>query len=100
MAIKPLGDRLAVKAHEQPEMSAGGIFVGQMIDDGLVKEIVRGTVVAVGPGLADARGVVDSMWELKAGDVVEYSPVCCHTQIIDGEKITLIRSDAVVGVVE
>ena|ERR1700731_971706 len=100
MAIKPLGDRLAVKAHEQPEMSAGGIFVGQQIDDGLVKEIVRGTIIAVGPGLANDRGIVDSMWDLKIGDVVEYSPVCCHTEVVDGEKITLIRRDAIVGLVE
>jgi co-chaperonin GroES (HSP10) len=100
MNIQPLNDRIAVKQFKPSEISAGGIFVGEYVDDGFVKEIVTGQVVAVGPGMKNASGGRDSMWGISPGQIVRYSPVGSVTQELDGEEITFIRRDAVIGVDE
>ena len=98
MNIKLLGDRIAVKVKKPSDISSGGIYIGEQIDDGLVKECVTGEVVVVGPGMKNSKGGTDSMWGIKIGDTVQFSPVCSHTDMIDGMEVTFIRRDAVVGV--
>lgn len=100
MNIRPLNDRIAVREIKPPTTSAGGIFIGEHFDDGLVKEIVVGEVLAVGPGMKNAKGGRDSMWGLAPGQIVKYSPVCGHKEIVDGEEVTIIRRDSVIGVQE
>lgn len=95
MNIKPLHDRIIVRERKST-MSDGGIYTGILVDDGLVKEMVEGEVLAVGPGLKLRAGKRDTMWDLKPGDIVKFSPVCCVSQ---GDGVVIIRRDAIAGVV-
>lgn len=94
MHIRPIGDRIAVREIKPATCSDSGIYLGPAPEDTeLVKHTVRGQVLAVGPG-KDAGG----MWGIQAGQEVEYSPVGSTTLDVDGQAVTMIRRDAVVGV--
>ena len=98
MSIRMLNDRIALRHIKPGDMSSGGIYIGEQIDAGLVKEIVVGEILAVGPGARLASGARDTMWDLQPGQVVRFSPVLAHRETIDGEEITIIRRDSVIGV--
>jgi len=97
MQIRPLRDQIVVKMHKPADVTPSGIYIGIQIDDGLVKEIVDATVVAVGPGLRLPNGRLDTMWDLAPGDKVRLSPVGSMEHKVEGEIFTLIRRDAIVG---
>lgn len=93
--LRMLGDRIAVR--EDSNLHQGLIFAHE-VDDGFVKHIVHGNVVAVGPGRVGRHGKLMDMWGIKAGDRIAYSPVTSQKQTVDGEELTFIRLDSVVGV--
>jgi co-chaperonin GroES (HSP10) len=93
-----LNDRIAVREIKPPMLSEGGIFLGELVDGGFVKEVVIGEVVAVGPGMKKSDGTRDTMWGLAPGQTIRYSPVLGHKETIDGVEITIIRRDSVIGV--
>ena len=94
MTVQPILDRLVVRPSVKT-MSAGGIALLPHKDDGLVKEICHGEVVAVGPGKFDKRGRRETMWGLKPGDRIAYSPV---GKAEAGGGLIVIRRDAVIGI--
>lgn len=98
MQYTVLADRIAVREDVPPEV-VGSIFSGAQKDDALVKTMVHGEILALGPGknLPTGRG---SMWGLKVGDRIAYSPVKSEKRVIDGERITFIRLSSVAGVLE
>lgn len=96
MNFVPMNDRVIVR-ERRSVTSPGGIYTGEQVDDGFVKELVEGEVIAVGPGLKTRSGKRDSMWGLEPGMVVRFSPVCSY-KTSDGEY-TVIRRDAIAGVV-
>ena len=67
VAIKPLEDRIVVKANEAEQVTASGL----VIPDTAKEKPQEGTVVAVGPGRFD-DGVRTPM-DVTVGDVVLYS---------------------------
>lgn len=93
-----MNDRIAVREIKPPTMSEGGIFLGEQVDGGLVKDVVRGEVVAVGPGARRPSGERDTMWGIEPGQTVQYSPACAHREVVDGEELTIIKRDSVIGV--
>lgn len=93
-----LNDRIAVREIKPPTMSEGGIFLGELVDTALVKDVVIGEVVAVGPGARLPNGQRDSMWGLQPGQTIRYSPVLGHKETVDGVELTIIRRDSVIGV--
>jgi co-chaperonin GroES (HSP10) len=97
MEVKPQRDYLVVRKRVLT-VSPGGIYVGELVDDGLVKELVEGEIVAVGPGVKLTNERRDSMWDLKPGLVVKFSPVCSYP-LTNDPGLLLIRRDAVAGVV-
>lgn len=97
--IMPLRNRVVVKRILKADMSPGGIYIGRPEDTGLVKELVEGEVVAVGPGDFDKKGNRTPMWGLKPGDKITFSPVLAADHEVDGETFTIIRRDAVVGMI-
>ncbi len=88
MKIRPLHDCLVVRRLEPPAVTPAGIRLLPHVDDGFVKELVRGEVLDVGPG---KRG--ESMWGLKPGDKVAFSPVLAH----DTGDATIIKRNSVAG---
>lgn len=90
--ITPILDRIVVKPIVN-QISAGGIFIGTPVDKQLVKDAVKGEIISVGPGKWTKKGTRESMWGLKAGDLITHSAV---GNVKFGEYI-LIRRDAVIG---
>lgn len=94
MTIKPLGDRVVIKAVESEETTKSGIVLpGSAQEKPQVAE-----VVAVGPG-----GHVDGKevkMELKVGDRVIASKYAGTEVKLNGEAVTILRQSDVLAVVE
>ena len=94
MAIKPLFDKVVIKAIEQDEKTASGIVL-----PGAAKEKPQlATVVAVGPGgLVDGKEV---NMQVKVGDKVLYSKYAGAEFKIDGEEVVIVRQADILAVVD
>ena len=88
MNIKPLADRVLVKAAPAEEKTIGGII----IPDTAKEKPLQGTVLAVGNGTKDEEMV------LKEGDVVLYGKYAGTEIDIDGEKLLIMRQSDVLAV--
>lgn len=88
MTIKPLADRVLIKAAAAEEKTAGGII----IPDTAKEKPLQGEVLAVGNGTKDEEMV------LKAGDVVLYGKYAGTEVELDGEKFLIMRQSDVLAV--
>lgn len=94
MKLKPLGDRLIVRAIEEDEKTASGI----VLPDTAKEKPQKGTVVAVGDGKIDDDGKRIPL-EVKKGDEVLYSKYG-GTEIKDpdnGEELLVLRESDVLA---
>ena len=94
MAIKPLFDKVVIKAIEQDEKTASGIVL-----PGTAKEKPQlAKVVAVGPGgLVDGKEV---KMQVKVGDTVLYSKYAGSEFKIDGEEVVIVRQADILAIVD
>ena len=92
--IRPLGDRILVKAVEEKEVVKGGII----IPDSAKEKPQEAQVVAVGAGKLDESGKRIPI-ELKKGDKVLISKYGGTEVKLDDEKYTLVREDDILGVI-
>jgi chaperonin GroES len=91
--LKPLGDRIVVKALEAETTSAGGI----VLPDSAKEKPQRGEVLAVGPGkLLDSGKRVAT--DVKVGDKVVYGKYGGTEIKVGGEEYVILRADDVLGV--
>ncbi len=88
MNIKPLADRVLIKAAPAEEKTAGGII----IPDTAKEKPLQGEVLAVGSGTKDEEMV------LKAGDTVLYGKYAGTEVELDGEKYLIMRQSDVLAV--
>lgn len=88
MTIKPLADRVLIKAAPAEEKTAGGII----IPDTVKEKPLQGEVLAVGNGTKDEEMV------LKAGDTVLYGKYAGTEVELDGEKYLIMRQSDVLAV--
>lgn len=95
MKLRPLGDRLLVKALEEKEVKKGGII----IPDTAKEKPQEGEVVAVGPGKVDDKGNKIAM-HVKVGDRVVYGKYSGNEIKIGDEEYMIMNEDDVYGVVE
>lgn len=94
MAIKPLFDKVVIKAIEQDEKTASGIVL-----PGAAKEKPQlAKVLAVGPG-GNVDGV-DVKMQVKVGDTVLFSKYAGSEFKIDGEEVVIIRQADILAIVE
>jgi chaperonin GroES len=95
MNIKPLGDRIIVKALEAEEKTKGGII----LPDTAKEKPQEGKVVAVGKGKVSDNGQLQAM-EVKEGDRVLYGKYS-GTEITtkDGQELLIMREDDVLAIV-
>ena len=94
MALRPLEDRIVVKANEAETITASGI----VIPDTAKEKPQEGTVVAVGPGRFD-DGVRVPM-DVKVGDVVLYSKYG-GTEVRSGnEELLVLSARDILAIVE
>ncbi|MEI7577103.1 MAG: co-chaperone GroES [Armatimonadota bacterium] len=95
MNIKPLHDRLIVKAAEKEQVSAGGII----LPDSAQEKPQRGEVLAAGPGKRLDSGTLAPL-DVEVGDVVYYGKYSGTEVKVDGEDYVILRADDVLAVVE
>ena len=95
MALKPLNDRIIVKALEAEEKSSGGIY----LPDAAREKPQQGKVLSVGPGKLLDNGKLEKM-EVKVNDVVYYARYGGTEVKIGGEEFVILRQDDVLAIVE
>lgn len=88
MNIKPLADRVLIKAAPAEEKTVGGII----IPDTAKEKTLYGEVLAVGNGTKDEEMV------LKAGDTVLYGKYAGTEIEHEGEKYLIMRQSDVLAV--
>jgi chaperonin GroES len=92
--VKPLADRVVVKALEEAETMRGGLY----IPDTAKEKPQQGEVVAVGPGKLSDEGKRIEM-ELKVGDKVLYGKYSGTEVTVDAEQYLILRESDVLAVV-
>ncbi len=94
MTIKPLFDKVVIKAIETSEKTASGIVL-----PGASKEKPQlAQVVAVGPG-----GIIDGnevTMQVKVGDTVLYSKYAGSEFKVDGEDVIIVAQSDILAIVE
>ena len=92
--VKPLADRVVVKALEDAEQMRGGLY----IPDTAKEKPQQGEVVAVGPGKLSDEGKRIEM-DLKVGDKVLYGKYSGTEVTVDGEQYLILRESDVLAVI-
>ncbi len=95
MNIKPLYDRVVIKAVEAEETTKGGIILTSAAQE---KPQVA-EVVAVGPGAKDDNGANIPM-TVKVGDKVHTGKYSGTEVKVNGETYTIVREDDILAIVE
>ena len=93
--LKPLGDRIIVKASEAEEVTKGGI----VLPDTAKEKPREGEVVAVGPGKVSESGALIPI-EVKVGDKVMYAKYGGTEVKIGGEEYVILRQEDVLAISE
>jgi len=93
--LRPLNDRVIVRALVADTKTAGGIF----LPDSAQEKPQEAEVVAVGPGKTLDNGKVVTL-EVKAGDKVVYSKYGGTEIKHDGQEYTILRQDDILAIRE
>lgn len=89
MKIKPLADRVLVKADPAEEKTAGGLFIPETAKE----KPLAGTVVAAGPGTEEVK------MEVKAGDRVLYGKYAGTEITHDSETYLIMKQSDIFAVI-
>jgi len=93
MRIRPLGDKVVVKASTAEERTTGGI----VLPDAAREKPQQGTVVSVGPGGLLENGERRPMG-VHEGDVVIFSKYGGNEIKLDGEEYLILDQDSIYAV--
>ena len=90
--VKPLADRVVIKALEETEQMRGGLF----IPDTAKEKPQQGEIVAVGPGRYEDSKLVPM--SLKVGDKVLYGKYSGTEVTINNDQLLILRETDVLAV--
>lgn len=93
MGIRPLHDRVLVKALEAETKTAGGLI----IPDTAQEKPQEGKVIAVGSGIKAEDGTVTPL-DVKKGDRVLYGKWSGTEVKVDGEDLLIMRESDIMGI--
>ena len=93
MKLKPLGDRLIVKAVEEEETTASGI----VLPDTAKEKPQRGKVLAAGEGKWDEDGEKRIPLDVSEGDDVLYSQYGGTEITVEGDDLLVLRESDVLA---
>ena len=96
MNLKPLGDRVIVKAAEAETTTKSGLILA----DNAKEKPMRGTVVAAGEGKWDEDGEKRIALDVKVGDTVIYSKYGGTEVKLEGDEYLILRADDIYAIVE
>jgi chaperonin GroES len=91
--VKPLADRVVIKALEETEQMRGGLF----IPDTAKEKPQQGEIVAVGPGRYEDGKLVPM--SLKVGDKVLYGKYSGTEVTINSDQLLILRETDVLAVI-
>jgi chaperonin GroES len=95
MKIRPLQDRVVLKAVEQETKTAGGII----IPDTAKEKPMEGKVVAVGPGTRDGNGKLTPL-DVKTGDRVLFGKWSGTEIKVGGEDLLILKESDLMGIIQ
>jgi len=93
--LKPLGDRIIVKALAAEEVTPGGI----VLPDTAKEKPLEGEVIAVGPGALNDTGKRIPI-DVKVGDKIIYGKYAGTEVKVDGEEYIILRQEDVLAILE
>ena len=93
MKIRPLGDKVVVKASTAEEKTLGGI----VLPDSAREKPQQGTVVAIGPGRLLENGDRAPM-SVAVGDTVIYSKYGGNEVKLGGEELLILDQESIYAV--
>jgi chaperonin GroES len=96
MKLKPLGDRLIVRAIEEEATTASGL----VLPDTAKEKPQKGEVIAVGDGRFDEGGDKRIPLDVSTGDTVLYSKYGGTEIVVEGEDLLVLRESDVLAKVE
>ena len=96
MKLKPLGDRLIVRAIEEEETTSSGI----VLPDTAKEKPQKGKVLAVGDGKVNEDTGKRTPLDVTAGDEVLYSKYGGTEIKVDGEELLVLRESDVLAKVQ
>ena len=94
VAVKPLADRVVVRALEETEQMRGGLY----IPDTAKEKPQQGEIIAVGPGKFDDKGNRVPM-DVKVGDKVLSGKYSGTEVTLDTEQYLILREADVLAIV-
>ena len=94
MQVKPLADRVIVKAFEDQEMKKGGII----IPDTAKEKPMEGEIIEVGPGRTTEEGKKIDL-EVKKGDRVLYGKYSGTEVSIEGDEFLIMRESDIYAII-
>jgi len=89
----PLGDRVVVEREESEQRTSGGI----LLPDSAKDKPARGTVVSVGEGKCDSKGVRHPL-QVKPGDRVVFTSYAGEAFKVSDEELLLMREDDILAI--
>lgn len=96
MNLRPLNDRLIIKALPKEEVTKSGIIIPDTVDK---ERPEQGEVIAVGPGKLKDDGTRAEM-SVKPGDKVMFKKYAPDEIKMDGEEYLVMQEYDVLAVVE
>jgi chaperonin GroES len=93
--IRPLQDRVVVKALDSETKTKGGII----IPDTAKEKPQQGKVIAAGPGARNEDGKLTPLG-VKVGDTILYGKWSGTEVKIEGEDLLIMKESDIMGVVE
>jgi len=95
MQLKPLHDRVVVRALDQELRSPGGI----VIPDNAQEKPTTGEVLAVGPGRTTEDGV-NIPTTVRIGERVLFGQYSGQKIKVNGEEVTILKEEDVLAIIE
>jgi chaperonin GroES len=93
MKIKPLEDRVVVRAQEAEEVSNGGII----LPDTAKEKPQQGQIVATGPGKTSDSGSLIKL-TVKKGDSILYGKYSGTEITVDGKEYLIMRESDILAI--
>ena len=94
MKIKPLEDRVVVKAQDAEEVSNGGII----LPDTAKEKPQQGEIVATGPGKTSDSGSLIKL-TVKKGDSILYGKYSGTEITVDGTEFLIMRESDIFAII-
>ena len=94
MQLKPLHDRVVVRRAEEEQVTSGGIIIPGSASE----KPSRGEVIAVGKGVRDNNGELQSL-DVVVGNIVLFNKHAGTEVNVDNEDFVIMHEEEIVAVI-